>query len=132
MGKKIPVWQILLLIVVMVGALMFTVLKKEGYMHGILAMVLCLACIIAMLNGWKWNYMEAGILAAINRTMQAILILAVVGLMLGSWMAGGVVPSMMYFGIKVISPSIFLATACLLCSIVSLATGSSWSTAGLV
>ena len=62
--------------------------------------------------------------------MQAILILAVVGLMLGSWMAGGVVPSMMYYGIKVIAPSIFLFTACLLCSIVSLATGSSWSTAG--
>ena len=76
------------------------------------------------------SYMEQGILAAINRTMQAILILAVVGAMLGSWMAGGIVPSMMYFGIKVISPSIFLFTACLLCSIVSLATGSSWSTAG--
>ena len=74
--------------------------------------------------------MEQGILAAINRTMQAILILAVVGLMLGSWMAGGVVPSMMFYGIKVIAPSIFLFTACLLCSIVSLATGSSWSTAG--
>ena len=45
-------------------------------------------------------------------------------------MAGGVIPSMMYYGIKVIAPSVFLFTACLLCSIVSLATGSSWSTAG--
>lgn len=74
--------------------------------------------------------MEQGILAAINRTMQAILILAVVGAMLGSWMASGVIPSMMYYGIKIIAPSVFLFTACLLCSIVSLATGSSWSTAG--
>ncbi|MBQ9014780.1 MAG: Na+/H+ antiporter NhaC, partial [Firmicutes bacterium] len=67
---------------------------------------------------------------AINRSMQAMLILAVVGAMIASWKAGGVIPSMMYYGIKVIAPSIFLFTACLLCSIVSLATGSSWSTAG--
>ena len=74
--------------------------------------------------------MEQGILAAINRSMQAMLILAVVGAMIASWKCGGVIPSMMYYGIKVIAPSIFLFTACLLCSIVSLATGSSWSTAG--
>lgn len=67
---------------------------------------------------------------AIDRTMQANLILSAVGIMLASWMAGGIIPSMMYYGIKVIAPSIFLVTACLLCSIVSLATESSWSTAG--
>ena len=62
--------------------------------------------------------------------MQACLILAIVGCMIASWMAAGTIPSMMYYGIKVISPSIFLVTACILCAIVSLATGSSWSTAG--
>ena len=62
--------------------------------------------------------------------MQAILILAIVGAMIASWMAAGTIPSMMYYGIKVISPKVFLLTACILCSIVSLATGSSWSTAG--
>ena len=50
--------------------------------------------------------------------------------MIASWMAAGTIPSMMYYGIQVISPSVFLVTACILCSIVSLATGSSWSTAG--
>jgi NhaC family Na+:H+ antiporter len=101
---------------------------EEGHIALILAGAF--AAVIAVLNGWKWSYLEQGILAAINRSMQAMLILAVVGLMLGSWVAGGVVPSMMYFGIKIIAPSIFLFTACLLCSVVSLATGSSWSTAG--
>ncbi len=62
--------------------------------------------------------------------MQACLILAIVGSMIASWMAAGTIPSMMYYGIKIISPKIFLFTACILCSIVSLATGSSWSTAG--
>ena len=132
MGKKIPMWQCLLVMVVLVALIFWGVRIDEdaGEAHVSLIFAGAFAAIVAMLNGWKWSYMEQGILAAINRTMQAILILAVVGLMLGSWMAGGVVPSMMYYGIKVIAPSIFLFTACLLCSIVSLATGSSWSTAG--
>ena len=132
MGKKIPMWQCLLVMVVLVALIFWGVMidTDAGEAHVSLIFAGGFAAIVAMLNGWKWSYMEQGILAAINRTMQAILILAVVGLMLGSWMAGGVVPSMMYYGIKVIAPSIFLFTACLLCSIVSLATGSSWSTAG--
>ena len=132
MGKKIPMWQCLLVMVVLVALIFWGVMVDEdaGEAHVSLIFAGAFAAVVAMLNGWKWSYMEQGILAAINRTMQAILILAVVGLMLGSWMAGGVVPSMMYYGIKVIAPSVFLFTACLLCSIVSLATGSSWSTAG--
>ena len=132
MGKKIPMWQCLLVMVVLIALIFWGVMidTDAGEAHVSLIFAGGFAAIVAMLNGWKWSYMEQGILAAINRTMQAILILAVVGLMLGSWMAGGVVPSMMFYGIKVIAPSIFLFTACLLCSIVSLATGSSWSTAG--
>ena len=132
MGKKIPMWQCLLIMVVLVALLYWGIMIDTDAAEGHVALILAggFAAIIAIINGWKWSYLEAGILAAINRTMQAILILAVVGLMLGSWVAGGVVPSMMYYGIKIIAPSIFLFTACLLCSIVSLATGSSWSTAG--
>ena len=132
MGKKIPMWQCLLIMVVLVGLLYWGIMIDTDAGEGHVALILAggFAAIVAVLNGWKWSYLEAGILAAINRTMQAILILAVVGLMLSSWVAGGVVPSMVYYGIKVIAPSIFLFTACLLCSIVSLATGSSWSTAG--
>lgn len=132
MGKKIPMWQCVLVMIVLVALIFWGVMidTEAGEAHVALIFSGAFAAIIAMLNGWKWTFMEQGILQAINRTMPAILILAVVGLMLGSWMAGGVIPSMMFYGIKVISPSIFLFTACLLCSIVSLATGSSWSTAG--
>lgn len=131
MGRKIPMWQCILVMVVMIVLIFWGVMKSSaGEAHVSLVLAGAFAALVAVANGWKWKVMERGILAAINRTMQAILILAVVGLMLGSWMAGGVIPSMMYFGIKVIAPSVFLFTACLLCSIVSLATGSSWSTAG--
>ena len=131
MGRKIPMWQCILAIVGMVVFLFWNVMGDNGgEAHTGLICAACVAGIIGAVNGWKWSYMEQGILAAINRSMQAMLILAVVGAMIASWKAGGVIPSMMYYGIKVIAPSIFLFTACLLCSIVSLATGSSWSTAG--
>ena len=131
MGKKIPLWQCLIVIVAMVGFLVWSILKDTGgEPHIALILAACVAGIVAVANGWKWAYLEQGILASINRSMQACLILAIVGSMIASWMAAGTIPSMMYYGIKVISPKVFLVTACILCSIVSLATGSSWSTAG--
>ena len=109
MGKKIPMWQCILVMLVMIVLIFWGVMKSSaGEAHVSLVLAGAFAALVAMVNGWKWKVMEKGILAAIDRTMQAILILAVVGLMLGSWMAGGVIPSMMYFGIKVIAPSIFL------------------------
>ena len=131
MGRKIPMWQCVIAILAMVVFLFWNVMGDDGgEAHVGLILAACVAGIIGVANGWKWSYMEQGILAAINRSMQAMLILAVVGAMIASWKSGGVVPSMMYYGIKIIAPSIFLFTACLLCSVVSLATGSSWSTAG--
>ena len=113
MGKKIPMWQVVLVMAVLLVLLYWGILIDTDAGEGHVALILAggFAALVAVANGWKWSYIEAGILAAINRTMQAILILAVVGLMLSSWVAGGVVPSMMYYGIKVISPGIFLFTA---------------------
>src|SRR5690606_5309881 len=60
------------------------------------------------------------------------MILLLVGALIGTWILSGVVPAMIYYGIKLINPSIFLPVACFICSVVSMATGSSWSTAGTV
>ena len=131
MGKKIPLWQTILVMLVMIGLLVWSIVKDTGgEPHIALILAASFAGIVACLNGWKWAYLEQGILASINRSMQAILILAILGAIIASWMAAGTIPSMMYYGIKIISPKVFLVTACILCSIVSLATGSSWSTAG--
>ena len=131
MGRKIPIWQCIIVMIVMLLLLMWGILKDaSGQAHIALILAGAFAAVIGCINGWKWSFLEQGILASINRSMQAMLILMVVGMMLGSWSAGGTIPSMMYYGIKIIAPSVFLFTACLLCSIVSLATGSSWSTAG--
>ena len=131
MGKKIPFWQTILVMLAMIACLYWSIKVDDGgEPHIALILAASFAAVVAILNGWKWSYLERGILSAINRSMQAILILAVVGAMIASWMAAGTIPSMMYYGIKIISPKVFLLTAAVLCSIVSLATGSSWSTAG--
>lgn len=82
--------------------------------------------------GYSWSDLEEGILATIGMALQAILILMIVGTLIGTWILGGVVPSMIFWGLKILSPGIFLVATLLICSIVSVATGSSWTTAGTV
>jgi len=76
--------------------------------------------------------MERRALHSVILAMQAIVILLVVGVLIGLWILSGIVPTMIYFGIKLIHPSVFPLVACIACSIVSLAIGSSWSTIGTV
>jgi len=87
---------------------------------------------VAVVHGVPWKDVQDGMVHGINLAMAAILILMVVGTMIGTWILGGVVPSMIYYGLKVLSPGIFLVATLIICSIVSLGTGSSWSTAGTV
>ncbi|MDO4711131.1 MAG: Na+/H+ antiporter NhaC [Peptostreptococcaceae bacterium] len=93
----------------------------------------CVAVAVAIfMLGNTWADLEDGILKTINMGMQACLILMIIGMLIGSWIMGGIVPSMIYYGLQIISPSIFLVAAVILCSIVSIASGSSWTTAGTV
>lgn len=82
--------------------------------------------------GFKWSELESSMFDSIKMAMQAILIIMIIGILIGTWIISGVVPSMIYWGLKVISPNIFLVASVIVCAIVSLATGSSWSTMGTV
>ncbi len=90
------------------------------------------AAVSIFLLKYKWNEVEEGILNGIMMGMQANLILYTVGMMVGIWILSGVVPSMISFGLDILSPSIFLFATLIICSIVSLSTGSSWGTSGTV
>ncbi|MBE0449267.1 MAG: Na+/H+ antiporter NhaC [Clostridia bacterium] len=79
-----------------------------------------------------WAEIEEGIVDTIKMSMGAIIILMIIGMVIGTWMLSGIVPTMIYYGLQILSPKIFLAATLLMCSIVSLATGSSWTTAGTV
>ncbi len=82
--------------------------------------------------GAKYKDLEEISIKSIIHAMQACLILFVVGSVIGAWIVSGVVPTMIFYGIKLIHPGLFLPLACLVCAIVSTATGSSWSTGGTV
>jgi len=79
---------------------------------------------------FNWREMERGIVDSIHKAMPAILIMLCVGILIGSWIASGTIPMVIYYGLKLISPKFFLVTACFVCSITSIATGTSWGTIG--
>lgn len=81
---------------------------------------------------FSWSVLEESILNTIMKGMQAILILLVVGMLIGTWILSGIVPSMIYYGLDILSPSIFLVATTIICSIVSISTGSSWTTVGTI
>jgi NhaC family Na+:H+ antiporter len=90
------------------------------------------AGLIGLRLGYTWKEMEDGIMDAIRKGMPAMAVVIIVGALIGSWIACGSIPLMIYYGLKIVSPSLFLLTACLVCSIVSVLTGTSYGTAGTI
>lgn len=91
-----------------------------------------LAAIIGMKNGHSWKSIEAGIIKGISLSLGACLILLAVGSLIGSWMLAGTVPTLIYFGLELLNPSMFYAATCLICAVVAMSIGSSWTTAATV
>lgn len=76
----------------------------------------------------KWSMIEDVFVSGVSSVMPSVLILLIIGALSGAWMASGIVPGFIYYGLKIIHPKFFLATACVLCAVVSMMTGSSWTT----
>jgi NhaC family Na+:H+ antiporter len=95
-----------------------------------LVIATAIAALLAVKNGHAWGDVQRAIVAGIGTAMGAILILLMVGALIGAWLISGTVPSLIYYGLDLLDPRFFLVATCLVCSIASLATGSSWTTAG--
>ncbi|MGM0875610.1 MAG: Na+/H+ antiporter NhaC [Bacillota bacterium] len=80
--------------------------------------------------GHRYKQLQEAITNGISNGLEAVLILVAVGALIGTWIAGGVVPTLIYYGLEFIHPSIFLLATLVICSITSLATGTSWGTVG--
>lgn len=91
-----------------------------------------IASLVGFKNGYTWKEIEDGIAKGISTAYGAILILMMVGSLIGSWIISGTVPTMIYYGLQILEPSIFYVAACLICAMVSISIGSSWTTAGTV
>ena len=90
------------------------------------------AAIVALLIGQKWGTLFDGVISSIGSALPALIILLMIGALAGTWLISGVVPAMIYYGLEILNPTIFLFATCIICSIVSLATGSSWTTVATV
>ncbi|SDD02426.1 transporter, NhaC family [Algoriphagus faecimaris] len=82
--------------------------------------------------GFHWETLQDGMVKSISSAMSSILILFLIGALAGTWLLSGIVPAMIYYGLQVLSPAIFLVAACIVSGIVSIATGSSWTTVATV
>jgi NhaC family Na+:H+ antiporter len=101
----------------------------NGASQIVLLTAAAVCCMIAIYCcGVRWKAIETAIIGNITGVSPALLILLLIGALSGSWMVSGVIPTMVYYGTKIIHPDFFLVTTCIICSLVSVMTGSSWTT----
>lgn len=115
-------------LVVMIASMLYAIVVLETDPHLPLIIGTITAALVAVFSGFKWEDIEEMMYKGIRLALPAVVILMIVGLIIGSWISGGIVASMIYYGLMIISPQYFLVTICTICAIVSLAIGSSWST----
>ena len=122
--------EALIPIVVMMGLMIYGLnFTDETYVdaHMPLAVSIVVACVIGCVCGHSFSDMLAGMVDRLNATMEAILILCTVGLLVASFLMSGTIPALIYYGLNLLTPQLFLPVGCILCAIVGLACGSSWT-----
>ncbi len=97
-----------------------------------LTLASAVAVVVGIRNGYSWKELEEGMVKGISLASGAILILLVVGALIGTWILSGIVPALIYWGLQLMSPSFFFAAACAMSALVSLTTGSSWTTVSTI
>ena len=95
-----------------------------------LVMATCVAALVGQRTGLSWKIAQEGIITGISVGLGPSLILLSVGMLIGTWILSGTVPAMIYFGVEVLNPGIFYAASALICAIVAISIGSSWTVAG--
>lgn len=129
-GRMPHLWEALLSLAILIGVLAVGIIVYGVDPHVPMFVGACASALIALKLGYKWETIEKMMMDGIYKALQSVIILAIIGILVGVWVDAGVVPSMIYYGLKIIHPSIFLIAALLICSITSLATGTSWGTMG--
>ncbi|MBN2635798.1 MAG: Na+/H+ antiporter NhaC [Prolixibacteraceae bacterium] len=130
--REASLFEAFIPILFLIGLLALNVFLFDDTLSGANQMALLLtavvAGVIATKLGHNWTKIREKVVSTIGSAMPSILILLLIGSLAGTWMISGVVPVMIYYGLDIISPKLFLFTAVIVTSIVSVATGSSWST----
>ena len=132
MNKKIPYFLALAPILFLIILLSINVVIYDNAIGGANQLALlfsgALAAIIGIFYGSRWKTIIGGISNSIKSIVPAIIMLLLIGSLAGTWLISGVIPTMIYYGLQILNPTIFLFATAIITAIVSLATGSSWST----
>ena len=133
----ITLWEALLPVVILVLLLSFNVTvygddALGGSNQFILLIGAAVAAIVGFRNRVTYDQMIEAIGSNLKSTTGAILILLFVGALAGTWLLSGIIPAMIYYGLQILHPSIFLPACIVICAIISIATGSSWTTSATV
>lgn len=129
--------QALLPVFALIALLSFSVyLYGEDASSGPNQIALIVGAAVAAAVGWRngigWQQIENALISGISISLKPILILLCVGLLIGSWIMGGTVPTMIYYSLLILDPSIFYFASCVICALIALSIGSSWTVAGTV
>ena len=136
-NKELSIWEALLPVFALVGMLAYNVYvfgddALSGSNQFILLLGGAVAAIVGFFNKVSYKQMLAEVAENIKSTTGALLILLMVGALSGTWLVSGIIPAMIYYGLQILNPTIFLAACVIICAIISIATGSSWTTAATV
>lgn len=127
-----PAWLAIIPVLFTAIALAFSVFIFEAEPHFSLFMAAAVAGLCAYIYGHSWQTILGGLKEAISRTILAVFILLIIGMLIAVWIASGIVPALMYWGFEFFVARWFLPLILLLCSFMALITGSSWSTIGTI
>lgn len=136
-NKELNIWEALIPVFALVGILAYNVLvygddALSGSNQFVLLLGAAVAAIVGFRNKVSYEQMLDEVGNNFKSTTGAILILLFVGALAGTWLISGIIPTLIYGGLKILSPSIFLPATVIICAIISLATGSSWTTSATV
>lgn len=136
-NKELNIWEALIPVIALVVMLGYNVYvfgdsALGGSNQFILLLGAAVAAIVGFFNKVTYQKMIDEVAENIKSTAGAILILLMVGALAGTWLISGIIPSMIYYGLQILSPAIFLPATLIICSVISIATGSSWTTSATV
>ncbi|MDR0551671.1 MAG: Na+/H+ antiporter NhaC [Spirochaetaceae bacterium] len=130
--RKPKIWEALLSFAFLIAVMAVGIAVFHSDPHVPMIIGSAFAAAMALWLGFDWKTIENAMFDGIHQALQAVIILAIIGVLIGVWLVSGVVPTMIYYGLKIITPTFFLIATVITCSITSLATGTSWGTAGTI
>ncbi len=136
-NKELSIWEALIPVIALVSMLAYNIYvfgddALSGSNQFVLLLGAAVAAIVGFRNKVSYKNMLAEVAENVKSTTGALLILLMVGALAGTWLISGIIPTMIYYGLQILNPTIFLAACVIICSIISIATGSSWTTSATV